>query len=146
MPWNFILAGRHKDEYPLDFEIQGKSRSFTFVAKDAKSKSVWMEKLTSAIEECKKRKQTFHDAGVEEKPKVDFKQLGHVAPVWIPDSRVTMCHGCYTTFTYFFRRHHCRACGGVYCSTCSSNTTYLEYSQKKERVCNECFGKMNPGM
>ena len=123
----------------------GKRKSFTFVAKDAKSKSVWMNKLTSAVEECKKRKQTFHDAGVEEKPNVDFNKLGHVAPLWIPDSRVTMCHGCQSPFNIVYRRHHCRACGGIYCNTCSSQKTYLEYLSKKERVCNECFDQMNPG-
>mgnify|MGYP001801723678 FL=1 len=40
-------------------------------------------------------------------------KLGEVAPVWIPDDRVTMCMMCSTAFTMLNRRHHCRACGKV---------------------------------
>lgn len=39
--------------------------------------------------------------------------LGHKAPLWIPDARVTMCMICTCEFTVTFRRHHCRACGWV---------------------------------
>lgn len=35
------------------------------------------------------------------------------APIWIPDSRVTMCQLCTAAFTVTFRRHHCRCCGKV---------------------------------
>ncbi|PSK35241.1 hypothetical protein C7M61_004699 [Candidozyma pseudohaemuli] len=39
---------------------------------------------------------------------------------WQPDSAVTACVVCDTTFTIFNRRHHCRKCGRVVCNLCSS--------------------------
>lgn len=32
-------------------------------------------------------------------------------PSWVPDSEASVCRLCETPFTFFFRRHHCRACG-----------------------------------
>lgn len=40
-------------------------------------------------------------------------KIGSVAPVWIPDDRVSMCMLCSAEFKLAFRRHHCRACGKV---------------------------------
>eukprot|EP01134_Creolimax_fragrantissima_P005194 CFRG5194T1 len=42
-----------------------------------------------------------------------------VAPVWVPDSHAKECMGCSCKFTVITRRHHCRACGGVFCNNCS---------------------------
>lgn len=50
--------------------------------------------------------------------------LGETAPVWIADDRVTMCMLCNETFTFAYRRHHCRACGKV-CFQSISNFLYL---------------------
>jgi len=51
--------------------------------------------------------------------------LGHKAPLWIPDVRVTMCMICTCEFTVTFRRHHCRACGWVGENALSSQTQTL---------------------
>ena len=40
-------------------------------------------------------------------------ELGSKAPIWIPDTRVTMCMICTSEFSVTWRRHHCRACGRV---------------------------------
>jgi hypothetical protein len=37
---------------------------------------------------------------------------------WLPDDSVTKCPGCSNDFTPQLRRHHCRACGKIYCSPC----------------------------
>jgi len=42
----------------------------------------------------------------------EFK-VGTIAPVWIPDGRVSMCTVCQEEFRLVFRRHHCRGCGKV---------------------------------
>jgi hypothetical protein len=38
-----------------------------------------------------------------------------LAPSWVPDEAVVECPLCKEPFTFFFRRHHCRACGKVVC-------------------------------
>lgn len=36
-------------------------------------------------------------------------------------------------------QHHCRACGGIFCSSCSDNNMNLSSSSKPVRVCDSCF-------
>ncbi|MEE6495534.1 hypothetical protein FKM82_002076 [Ascaphus truei] len=68
-----------------------------------------------------------------------FSTLGEVAPVWVPDSHAPNCMKCKIRFTFTKRRHHCRACGKVFCATCCSLKCKLLYMDKKEaRVCVIC--------
>lgn len=39
---------------------------------------------------------------------------------WMPDVLCKTCYACEAQFTVFRRRHHCRLCGQVFCSRCSS--------------------------
>uniref|UniRef100_G3PWB9 Zinc finger FYVE-type containing 9 n=1 Tax=Gasterosteus aculeatus aculeatus TaxID=481459 RepID=G3PWB9_GASAC len=65
--------------------------------------------------------------------------LGEVAPVWVPDCQAPVCMKCDVRFTFTKRRHHCRACGKVFCATCCSLKCRLEYMDRKEaRVCVTC--------
>lgn len=38
--------------------------------------------------------------------------------VWIDDNMVTSCHKCGYNFSFFYRRHHCRNCGNIFCWSC----------------------------
>ncbi|OQR92728.1 hypothetical protein THRCLA_08625 [Thraustotheca clavata] len=38
---------------------------------------------------------------------------------WIPDTERFRCHVCTRNFTNFRRKHHCRMCGEVVCSSCT---------------------------
>ncbi|XP_066453693.1 zinc finger FYVE domain-containing protein 9 [Eleutherodactylus coqui] len=68
-----------------------------------------------------------------------FTTLGEVAPVWVPDSQAPNCMKCEARFTFTKRRHHCRACGKVFCAACCSLKCKLLYMDKKEaRVCVIC--------
>ncbi|XP_074122031.1 zinc finger FYVE domain-containing protein 9 isoform X1 [Sminthopsis crassicaudata] len=68
-----------------------------------------------------------------------FTTLGEVAPVWVPDSQAPNCMKCEARFTFTKRRHHCRACGKVFCAACCSLKCKLLYMEKKEaRVCVIC--------
>lgn len=62
-------------------------------------------------------------------------------PVWIPDIEAPKCMSCTATFTVVKRRHHCRNCGKIFCSRCSSNSVPLPKfgHVKPVRVCNKCF-------
>ncbi|XP_068809233.1 zinc finger FYVE domain-containing protein 9 [Struthio camelus] len=68
-----------------------------------------------------------------------FTTLGEVAPIWVPDSQAPNCMKCEARFTFTKRRHHCRACGKVFCAACCSLKCKLLYMDRKEaRVCVIC--------
>ncbi|XP_025409966.1 lateral signaling target protein 2 homolog isoform X2 [Sipha flava] len=62
-------------------------------------------------------------------------------PPWVPDNEAPTCMSCKAIFTVVRRRHHCRNCGKVFCSRCSSNSVPLPRfgHLKPVRVCNRCF-------
>jgi hypothetical protein len=64
-----------------------------------------------------------------------------LAPIWVPDELVASCTTCKQSFTMLRRRHHCRNCGQIYCSACSSHTMHLgQFGYTKPvRVCDPCF-------
>ncbi|XP_001943446.1 hepatocyte growth factor-regulated tyrosine kinase substrate [Acyrthosiphon pisum] len=63
-----------------------------------------------------------------------------VAPGW-EDS--DCCHRCRVKFGMVQRKHHCRACGQVFCAQCSSRSCTLPKFgiEKPVRVCEACFEK-----
>lgn len=65
------------------------------------------------------------------------------APQWVEGDS---CHRCRAAFGIMNRKHHCRACGQIFCDKCSSKTSAIpKFGIEKEvRVCDECFEKLNP--
>lgn len=59
-------------------------------------------------------------------------------PDWVDGKE---CMICYNTFTVMNRKHHCRACGGVFCQTHSSNNLPLVSLGIliPVRVCDDCY-------
>ncbi|XP_050190964.1 zinc finger FYVE domain-containing protein 26 isoform X4 [Myiozetetes cayanensis] len=64
---------------------------------------------------------------------------------WIPDETETICMVCKTErFTMFNRRHHCRRCGRLVCSSCSTKKMAVEACRENlSRVCDQCYGYYN---
>ena len=52
---------------------------------------------------------------------------------WQPDSSSRICSRCSRQFRVFRRRHHCRWCGRLFCSSCTA------YRLHHHRVCHDCF-------
>uniref|UniRef100_A0A8D0CJT9 Zinc finger FYVE domain-containing protein n=1 Tax=Scleropages formosus TaxID=113540 RepID=A0A8D0CJT9_SCLFO len=69
----------------------------------------------------------------------DAEGLGLRQPLWMPDSEAPNCMNCLQKFTFTRRRHHCRACGKVYCAVCCSRKCRLKYLEKEARVCVACY-------
>ncbi|XP_069818959.1 zinc finger FYVE domain-containing protein 16 isoform X2 [Dendropsophus ebraccatus] len=69
-------------------------------------------------------------------------ELGQRQPTWIPDSEAPNCMNCSTRFTFTKRRHHCRACGKVFCAVCCSQKCRLQYLDKEARVCVVCYDSL----
>ena len=86
---------------------------------------------------------------------------------WIDSSQVANCQICKVLFTFLVRKHHCRACGGIFCWTCCNKTIKIpseyinipkettDYKQSignifkqaigvdpKNLVCNDCYSKI----
>lgn len=80
--------------------------------------------------------------------------------VWVDDNSVDNCYKCGQAYTWYFRRHHCRGCGRVFCYNCSnyginaynvSSTGLIDHNQylidcirrcgskKCYRSCHECM-------
>jgi growth factor-regulated tyrosine kinase substrate len=55
------------------------------------------------------------------------------------------CHRCRVQFSTFQRKHHCRACGQVFCKNCSSKASIIpKFGIEKEvRVCESCYEQIN---
>lgn len=62
-------------------------------------------------------------------------------PDWVPDEACNSCVACKAPFTVIRRKHHCRSCGKIFCSRCSSHSAPLpRYGQVKPvRVCTHCY-------
>uniref|UniRef100_A0A8C2ZEA6 Lateral signaling target protein 2 homolog n=1 Tax=Cyclopterus lumpus TaxID=8103 RepID=A0A8C2ZEA6_CYCLU len=62
-------------------------------------------------------------------------------PDWVPDEACNSCIACQAPFTVIRRKHHCRSCGKIFCSRCSSHSAPLpRYGQVKPvRVCTHCY-------
>lgn len=74
------------------------------------------------------------------------KKLGSVAPEWVSDDLAPACMKCGLKFSITRRRHHCRACGKVFCSTCCWQKMKLIHDDSKEdRTCNDCVKTINTG-
>ncbi|XP_017287740.1 zinc finger FYVE domain-containing protein 16 [Kryptolebias marmoratus] len=71
------------------------------------------------------------------------EELGSKQPKWVPDSEAPSCMNCEQRFTFTKRRHHCRACGKVYCAACCNRKCILKYMGKEARVCILCFVTIN---
>jgi len=48
--------------------------------------------------------------------------------VWQNDADVAQCNNCATPFSLFTRRHHCRACGQIFCFKCLLRVEIPNYS------------------
>nr|XP_019950083.1 PREDICTED: hepatocyte growth factor-regulated tyrosine kinase substrate isoform X2 [Paralichthys olivaceus] len=64
------------------------------------------------------------------------------APDWVDAEE---CHRCRVQFGVMTRKHHCRACGQIFCGKCSSKySTIPKFGIEKEvRVCEPCFELLN---
>ncbi len=61
---------------------------------------------------------------------------------WVSNNLSTNCFECSVKFsTFLVRQHHCRICGNVFCSNCTSKQIQITIKNKliKLRVCNNCF-------
>ena len=79
-------------------------------------------------------------------PKFEHDAQGvALLPSWQPDKATSVCSGCSSAFTLFFRRHHCRGCGKVFCDYCTQYRFKLKARNQQgavvvgpQRMCCDC--------
>lgn len=59
---------------------------------------------------------------------------------WVPNDAAPTCMEptCGSVFCVFRRRHHCRACGGVFCKNCAPRSVFTSGRMRPERACIAC--------
>uniref|UniRef100_A0A6A7FTA9 phosphatidylinositol-3,5-bisphosphate 3-phosphatase n=1 Tax=Hirondellea gigas TaxID=1518452 RepID=A0A6A7FTA9_9CRUS len=72
--------------------------------------------------------------------------MGRAPTLWVPDHTAHHCHNCHAKFWAGLRRHHCRSCGGVFCSKCSGQSAAVprEHFYHPVRVCESCYSTLHP--
>ena len=77
----------------------------------------------------------------------DFTSRPSDQPVWIPDSSSRQCGDCAAAFTWHRRRHHCRACGSIFCAHCTTHASQIPHLgyYSRVRVCKTCSSQLQPG-
>ena len=63
---------------------------------------------------------------------------------WLLDGCASKCFACKTLFSISKRRHHCRACGNIFCSKCSDKRVFV--NKLKLRVCTLCHIRLDVTM
>ena len=56
---------------------------------------------------------------------------------WVNDDSVKVCYNCDYQFTIWARKHHCRLCGNIFCSSCSEDIVNIDNENK--RSCKNCY-------
>ncbi|KAJ3165018.1 hypothetical protein HK101_000306 [Irineochytrium annulatum] len=105
--------------------IQGfDEKSFAMYATSEAEKKRWMDSLNGAISQLR-----LNQRSLRKSPDSESDQFN--APVWIPDKFADECKICFTEFSMFRRKHHCRHCGGI---------TFIvpAYRDKPETVARAC--------
>jgi SH3 domain-containing YSC84-like protein 1 len=70
-----------------------------------------------------------------------------IEPRWQPDEEVTTCNRCPRAFDFYYRKHHCRHCGLIFCDGCTRSKALLPVAFKKtdpQRVCGNCMDLLEP--
>ncbi|KAI9358327.1 Dbl homology domain-containing protein [Zopfochytrium polystomum] len=124
------------ESYSNTFQIIGHQKSFSVFVDSPAEKAKWMRAIQSVIAELEECRRSLRTSVVGES---DFFQ----APVWVPNQERSNCKLCSGEFTLLRRRHHCRKCGGIVCSSCSSKSfvipAFKDKPRQVARACDTCF-------
>jgi hypothetical protein len=63
-----------------------------------------------------------------------------VTCTWLSDQATSTCMNekCGKPFTFFFRKHHCRSCGNIFCEKCVQKKKLLNFGTEEVYCCLEC--------
>ncbi|KAE8654059.1 putative zinc finger protein [Hibiscus syriacus] len=93
-------------------------------------------------EQLAEKKRGFADWMNRIKPGIEEKDH------WVPDEAVSKCIACATDFGPFWRKHHCRNCGEIFCDKCTQGRIALTADEDAQpvRVCDRCMAEVTQRM
>nr|XP_055041175.1 zinc finger FYVE domain-containing protein 9 isoform X3 [Misgurnus anguillicaudatus] len=101
------------------------------------------EMETSVVSSLKNTDFTGRKGSLDALPVQRCSSLGTTAPQWVPDCQAPACMKCGSKFSFTRRRHHCRACGKVFCVVCCDLKFKLTHLGGKDgRVCVTCHSTL----
>lgn len=130
---SFRIGSLNPDHYPPhSFQIESDTKSFVVFADSEREIMKWYTDIQNIKELLDERERQKGYYGQNEM---------RTAPIMVPDSFFQNCQLCDKKFTRITRRrHHCRICGKVVCSSCSrgqlpnTNRVFV-------RACSECMAE-----
>ncbi|OON21936.1 FYVE zinc finger [Opisthorchis viverrini] len=132
--WNEEIVEDDDIGIPFCFRIKAKELCVELAFGNEAEKTEWWNQLQAAInQELRQLNSVFPSVNATDQNLEPVS--GSSAIEWVKDEQSTMCAECSAEFTVFNRRHHCRACGKVFCGTCSDYRAPIAFQGNKERVC-----------
>uniref|UniRef100_A0A5K3EJX6 FYVE-type domain-containing protein n=3 Tax=Mesocestoides corti TaxID=53468 RepID=A0A5K3EJX6_MESCO len=114
---------------------------------DENEKLSWWKSLEDTIEQERRKNDIVQSFVPQRLSALDSNGGTSRAAEWVKDEQATMCALCYRRFTHIRRRHHCRACGKIFCRHCSSYSAKIDHLGPSEvRVCEVDFYRLNPNL
>ena len=147
--WEKLWREKHEGKMLLR-EVMKLETEFNIITNDT---------LTTKKPTISARLRAVHDAAMRQKEEVESKEEAKGAeelengidiqpivnkPTWRPDYTTSNCKQCETNFTLFTRRHHCRACGDIYCYKCTTSRIAIPFLDFMDpvRVCDSCLPRV----
>lgn len=106
-----------------DTELEGSARGppprYTPGASAAEAIDLTSPPRYSSMSTTQQRQSHRHSSPTQCRPSATSSPV--VLPPWQPDADALQCPCCFTEFGWVTRKHHCRKCGRVVCSSCSTH-------------------------
>jgi hypothetical protein len=135
---------------PNTFIIKAHHKALELAFSTAEEGYHWEQELSKQIDELTKKKLVKQSVKAVNDVEPEVKTVRYAAyglgvkpPVMAPKSCAQQCHQCEQELFTRIHKHHCRACGHVFCSTCSSGLAWLPYCRERMlRICDGCFSQL----
>ena len=133
--------------------VKSPMKSFEIHTQNGQEKQNWMLLLEAAISRLKPKSNALspnananghHHTKLQSHSSMTMSATNSIvdddgvyAPHWVPYEASDRCLCCKLRFTAFNRKHHCRRCGHLVCSSCSEHRVFLKEKSKAVRICDE---------
>ncbi|CEF60335.1 Dbl homology (DH) domain and FYVE zinc finger domain and Pleckstrin homology domain and Zinc finger, FYVE/PHD-type domain and Pleckstrin homology-like domain and Zinc finger, RING/FYVE/PHD-type domain and Zinc finger, FYVE-related domain-containing protein [Strongyloides ratti] len=136
-------------DYENQFELMTGEKSTAFICSSKEQRDIWVSKLKEIKENALNAKDTRVKIMKQNNPDIqtDYNYDGILyKAVWIPDEKSNIClmPNCGVELRVL-RRHHCRLCGFLICSSCTGEAPIPKSrnadpdSTNVYKVCPQCF-------